>query len=100
MVINVLTGQSLFDLAIQELGSAEGVFILAEKADVSLTDDLQVGTLMNAPADPVDRQVAGYYRDNRICPATAITKDNVSGTGDILMEGIEFWALEYDFIVS
>lgn len=100
MIIDVLTGQSLFDLAIQKLGSVEGVFELAEKADVSLTDELAVGVLLNAPVDPADRQVADYYKANRIIPATAITKDNTSGGGDILMEGIEFWAIEYDFIVS
>lgn len=100
MAINVLTGQSLFDIAIQELGSVEGVFELAEKADVGLTDELVVGVLLNAPVDPLDRQVVDYYKANRIRPATAITRDNTSAGGDILMEGIEFWAVEYDFIVS
>lgn len=100
MAINVLTGQSLFDLAMQELGSVEGVFELAEKADVSLTDELAVGVLLNVPVDPLDRQVVDYYKANGITPATAITKDNTSGGGDISMEGIEFWAVEYDFIVS
>lgn len=83
MEINVLTGQSLFDIAIQELGGIEGVFELAEKAQVSITDEISVGVMMKATAGTVDRQVVDYYKANRINPATAIIMDNTSGGGHI-----------------
>lgn len=100
MEISTVTGQSLLDLAIQGTGSIEGVFRLAEAAGVSITDELSPGMTIPVPLPIADPQVAEYYAARRITPATAITTDNTSGGGDISMEGIGFWAVEYDFIVS
>lgn len=96
----VLDCQSLLDMAVQELGDISGVFDLAEKAGLSLTEELEAGMELELPALAADKQVAAYYGSKRIRPATAITIDSTSGGGDLLLEGIEFWGIEYDFIVS
>ena len=43
MKVTVKDRQSLFDVAIQVLGSAEGVFALAERNGLSITDRLTDG---------------------------------------------------------
>lgn len=96
----VLDCQSLLDIAIQELGDISGIFDLAEKSGVSLTDELQTGRELELPLQLSDKQIAGYYASRRITPATAITIDSTSDGGELLLEGVEFWGIEYDFIVS
>ena len=95
MEIKVLNGQSLFDIAIQSAGSIEAVFDIALANGISITDDLEPGTVLVVPA-VLNRQVAEYYRVNGIQPATGITVSDAPA----LQEGVEFWGIEYDFIVS
>lgn len=93
MEISALTGQSLFDLAIQGTGSIEGVFGLAKAAGLSITDELTPGMVIPVPIPLADPQVAEYYAARRITPATAITTD-------VMPEGVEYWGIEFDFIIS
>lgn len=99
MKTTVLNGQSLFDLAVQGMGDISGVFDLAEMAGMQITDELTTGQLIELPP-AVDRQVAGYYASHGIIPATAITIDSTADDGGLLLEGIEFWGIEYDFMVN
>lgn len=97
-MITTGAGQNLFDLAIQHCGSLEAAFDLAIANDLSLTDDLQAGQELDLPAVQ-NAQVVQYYSVNRLQPATGITQDELNellNTG----EGIEFWAIEYEFAVS
>jgi len=89
--------QTLLDIALQMYGSAEAVFALAAANGISITDDLETGVRLQVPATSpaMQRRVVEYYAVNNICPATAID-DNET----IIPEGIEFWAIEYDFTVS
>lgn len=89
--------QSTFDIAIQQCGSIEAVFNMTLLNDISVTDDLSTGNPLTIP-DPKDDRVVSYYTINKITPATAITLDEVAHT--IAEEGIEFWAIGYDFIIS
>jgi hypothetical protein len=95
MEVKVLNGQSLFDLAIQVAGSVEAVFDIALANGISITDELRPGTVLTIPA-VVGRQVADYYAANGICPATALSASDEM----LLRNGVEFWALEFDFAVS
>ena len=97
-MITVAPQQSMLDIALQHAGGAEAVFQLARQNNLSITDDLNVGQQL-APATILSKEVTNYYAVHNICPATAITNDTINeilGDG----EGIEFWAIEYDFIVS
>ncbi len=90
--------QSIFDIALQQCGTLEAAFEIAAMNDCSLTDDLTTGDDMAVPQASNDA-VVKQYAVNNILPATGITQDEINdmmGTG----EGIEFWAIEYDFIVS
>ena len=91
MEIKVLNNQSLFDIALQATGSIEAVFDIAALNGIDITDDLPVGIPLIVPK-VVNRQIVEYYRVNGIIPATALETE--------MNEGIEFWAIEYDFIVS
>jgi hypothetical protein len=99
MEVTVLNGQSLFDLAVQAAGSVEAVFGISphspEGGMLSITDELPAGMQLNVPV-AANRQIADYYRTNGILPATGITANDAPA----LQEGVEFWAIEYDFIVS
>lgn len=100
MKIPILDRQSIFDLALQTYGSIEAVFILAETNGLKLTDDLTAGQTVDCAAEkPTDRITTTYYANRNITPATAISSELTSGDGAILLEGIEHWGIEYDFMV-
>jgi hypothetical protein len=95
MEVKVLNNQSLFDLAIQAAGSVEAVFDIALANNVSTTDELTPGRALQIP-EVLNKQVANYYSTNGIRPATALSASDAA----MLPEGIGFWIVEYDFIVS
>lgn len=87
--------QSLLDVAIQYLGGIENVFALASENGISITDDLEAGSILLLPNITNKKIVSAYYVNGYI-PATGITEeDNV-----LAEEGIEFWAIEYDFVIN
>jgi hypothetical protein len=91
MKTKVKDNQSTLDLSIQTAGTIESVFYLALANDLSITDTLYAGQTLTVP--PVaDKNIYEYYRIKGLIPATAssVTQD----------EGIEFWAIERDFLVS
>ena len=57
----VLEGQSIPDIAIQELGSIEGALDIALFNDISITDELTVGQEIIIPDQVVDSNVANYF---------------------------------------
>ena len=90
--------QSLFDVAIEHCGTAEAALLLALLNGISLTDDLTVG--QDIDVQTIDApQVVQSFAVNNWQPATATTQQQIL---DILQtdEGIDFWGIEYDFIVS
>lgn len=96
----VLDCQSLWDIALQESGDLSGILELAEKQGITLTDELTIGQELEIPPEVADKRIALYYSQYGIAPATAITIESTSGEGALLLEGVEFWGIEYDFIVS
>lgn len=93
-MIIVTSRQSLLDIALQHCGAMEDAFALAIENGISLTDELANGQELQSV--PVSRsEVVNYYSANSIYPASAVTAALLSSG-----EGIEFWAVEYDFIIS
>ncbi|UOE47972.1 LysM domain-containing protein [Mucilaginibacter sp. SMC90] len=90
----VKAGQSLGDIAVQYGGTAENRFILAALNGIGITDALTSGQLIDA-GDVTVFAVADYFRKYNISPATSAMQID-----DLAPEGVEFWAIEYDFIVS
>ncbi len=92
METSVINGQSLFDLAIQMCGSIESVFELAQISNLSVTDMPETGTLIESRII-ADQDIYDYYRERGIKPVTGSRQDENA-------EGIGFWSIEKDFIVS
>lgn len=92
----VLEGQSLIDVAIQCCGSAEAAYEIAVLNGLSITDDLAAGRELNIPT-AVNATIVSYYTQKGIKPATGITTEAENA---LIGEGIEYWALEYDFVIN
>lgn len=99
MTIKALHNQTLLDLAIYLFGTAEGALQIAIDNDISLTDDLVVGQVLNVSknSDFGQRLVAEYFQKQKIYPATAL--QTIEGTIET-PSGIDFWAIEVDFEVQ
>lgn len=73
MEVRVKDRQSLFDVAVQYLGSVEGVFALAERNDISITRELSDGDKIEYEEnDVVNLKVRKEYANRNIVPATEI----------------------------
>jgi hypothetical protein len=92
MKITALSQQSLFDIAVQTTGGAETAFDLALANDISLTEDPLLKQELT-PVASVNRGIVSYYAAYRLQPATWTT-------GIDEEEGINYWCIEYNFIVS
>ena len=97
MKYSVLNGQSLLDIAVQECGDAESAFSLAMLNGKSLSDELTNGEVLNL-SEQTDKRTVAQYRADSVFPATAVTAEQYSET--LEGEGVEFWGIEFDFIVS
>ena len=97
--MKALQGQSLFDIAIQAAGTPEAAFELAMGNGLSITDELPAGSPLNPPQGGLRANaVAAYYTQRNLHPATGISETEVAEAFG--GEGIEFWYVEYDFIVN
>ncbi len=94
----VRQGQNLLDLALQATGDADTALDIALANGLCLSDDLTVGqTIEVSDTLTGNENIRQLYAAHAIHPATGITATN---SADAPFEGIEFWAVEYDFIVS
>ena len=92
--IPALQGQSLFDIALQTTGSVEAAFDMALLNLIAITDDIEAGRELTK-VSVINNQIASYYSDKNIKPATFIQ----GAIGDDI-GGIEYWAIETEFLVS
>jgi len=68
--------QSVFDLAIQEYGSIEGVFdLLAANLGLEFDSDIVSGTELKIDGEIINQDIVDYYKKYNIKPATG----NVEG---------------------
>lgn len=93
MTIKVLHNQTLLDISIYLFGTAIGAMSLAIANDISLTDDLEVGQILNVPenSDFGQRLIAEYFQNKGLKPATAINDLDVVipvdfGIGEMIIE--------------
>lgn len=68
MEVKVKPGQTIYDLALQEYGSIEGVVIIAQENDLDLEEDLVEGSTIRINSNPIDQSIVNYYKDNGIFP--------------------------------
>jgi hypothetical protein len=94
MEVNVKARQTLLDISVQTAGTLDSLFELASLNGMGITDELVAGQTLTAPAVALF-EVADYFRKYKLYPASATTPLSA-----LLPEGIEFWSIEFDFIVS
>ncbi|NDV93532.1 hypothetical protein D0T84_01195 [Dysgonomonas sp. 521] len=90
----VLDGQSLFDIAIQQSGSAEAAFALSVANDISISGEVSANTSLENTSI-LNRRFTEYYKLKNLKPTTYS-----SNPGEIRLRGIGNMAIEKDFIVS
>lgn len=97
--MKVLHNQSLLDLALQHTGSVENAFALAVTNGLSLTDDLAVGNWLIADSQELNanKEILNYYQSKNVQPATAIGGKWEAGSQ---LEGVGYWAIKTEFIIS
>lgn len=95
--VQVLAGQTLIDIALQELGDCERLFELAKMNNVNTTDDLEAGSLVFVPDWSLDKkELVKLFSNPMNKPASSRTTLSIP-TGP---EGIDYWGIEIDFVVS
>ena len=95
--VKVLDGQTLVDIAIQELGDGERVIELATLNEMNVTDDLVSGEYVEVPDyDKSKRSMVNLFADDANKPASGIVTDN----GVLLPQGIGYWRIENNFKVQ
>lgn len=95
--VPVLYGQTIIDIAVQELGDAGRSMEVANLNNRSLSDDLAAGEKLNVPDfDSSKKYLVQLFSNKANAPASADTPDQAS----IPLTGIDYWALTIDFIVQ
>jgi hypothetical protein len=109
-VITAVTGQTLFDISIQEMGSVEGVFdILNSNPFLRLDMAIPAGTKVLVPDTVLQPNIVDYYTRNNIKPASGLGEQvtineeamiNITqpvnyalSGGDKEFEGVRLWNL-------
>lgn len=86
----VQAGQSLADIAIQYLGNVSALPALAMLNGLAMTDQVEPGTRLQLPAAATPA-VVNYMSTGGFAPASNVQDE---------LEGIGYWGIEYDFIVT
>ena len=88
--------QLVFDIAIQEYGSIEASFDIAGDNGLMLCDELIAGTHVTVfDEKQLSRPMVDYFKINDLNPATALNANQ-----QIAQDGIGYWYIETDFVVS
>lgn len=99
MQITALNNQTLLDIAIRHCGTVEAVADIAILNNISITDDLIPGQLIELPSkDYGSQEVVNFFEVNKIDPATALTENDKALTEG--NSGIGFWEIGNNFIVQ
>lgn len=79
MEVTVKDRQSLLDIAVQSLGGVEGVFALAERNNISITDRIEDGkVLLWEHGDTVNANIQKTYALRGLFPATEIESKDMT----------------------
>lgn len=85
-VVEIKYGQSLFDIAIQEYGSVEGVFWLVEDNNLSgIVDNVYEGDTLNVRETIINKQVITDLREKTIATLYS-DKERAQGLGYMEIE--------------
>jgi hypothetical protein len=97
--VKIIFGQTVLDIAVQELGDASRAMELAILNGISLTDELSADQVLVVPVAAKDKRSTVQLFSN-INKSQAPASADVSGQMMSKDDGIEFWAIEKDFEVQ
>lgn len=92
MKIKVQPFQTILDIAIQYTGSVDNAMGIAIANHCSVTDDVSGLELIIPDAIQVSRNIVRQYSNHNINPATMVDNNTY--------EGIGYWVIGVDFIIS
>jgi hypothetical protein len=95
MTAIIKQAQCLMDMAVQHCGDATGLFEIAKLNEISMTKEMAIGTEIKIP-EAVNEEIKQWFIDNGYIVAT----DNPMPAEPVIMEGIGYWRINLDFIVS
>lgn len=87
-------GQSFIDMVYQETGSFEGIVEAAVLSGKSITEDIEIGEII-LTEKVVNSSMKNILQKRK--PATAIRQELST---DEQLQGIDYWIIGTDFIVS
>lgn len=70
MKVTVMMNQTLADIAVQQYGTVEAMPLIASANDISLSEDLTKGQVLECPEKEFDTYLERYVKSNNIKPAT------------------------------
>ncbi len=98
-VIKTGEGQTLLDIAMQYTGDVSRAVEIAHLNGLQLTDDLEAGMELQVPEAAIDKQyIAEAFAENDLHPASGETE--LPNADDEVLEGIDYWTIEDDFIIQ
>lgn len=98
MTTKIYNRQWLGDKSLELAGNMLALFELARENELSITDDLIAGSMINSDlSDDIitDKEVLRYYA-GKIHPATALTAEDIAAEKG----GIGYMGIQIDFKVS
>lgn len=98
-VVKVLNNQSLIDLSVQLTGTVVNVVQIASENNLSITEELSPGQIIQIPEGlSIDAKILEYYKNKGLEPATGLTEIQKIIVDDC--EGIGCWTIGENFKVS
>lgn len=95
--IKVSEGQTLLDIAVEYCGDINAMYAIADLNLKGITDDLITGELLMVPdAEVTKADIAAMFLQPFLKPASAEDPE----ASEVAAEGLEYWAIEEDFIIS
>ncbi|MFB6454434.1 hypothetical protein ACE38W_04115 [Chitinophaga sp. Hz27] len=97
MATTVKQHQCLFDIILRESGATDTIFVLAKENDISITDELIGGTILQtANVIAINMRIISYYQQQQIFPGTSLAlQSTVTARG-----GIGYMGIGIDFKIS
>ena len=92
--VTVKDGQTLYDIAVQQLGSATYVFDLAQLNGLAITDEIVSGQVLLLPDVAFEDQATVDYFTKPLYPASG------DANTDVILGGIGYMQIETNFVVS
>ncbi|WP_027470135.1 hypothetical protein [Saccharicrinis fermentans] len=90
-------GQNIFDIAIQEYGTLQGIEKLTIDNSIGLTENLPVGSVLNIRNEKLNKLVVEFLAGKGLKIATDFS---VEQSETLKPQGIGYWKIGVDFTIS